>query len=109
MTRACDVTSRGERRADTDRKTSMSQLRLHCVIAVARRSVAGSVLAEQIEPATPPASLQRDDAAAATMQSTLAWEGYPQVNESTQLLQQHCHYYAAFQSPSCMSVFWKLL
>lgn len=38
--------------------------------------------ADQIEPATPPASLQRDDAlagTAATMQPTLAWEGYPKV------------------------------
>lgn len=37
---------------------------------------------EQIEPATPPASLQRDDDAsepAAANESTWAWEGHPKV------------------------------
>ena len=36
----------------------------------------------QIEPATPPASFQREEsgAGAAAQQTTIAWEGYPQVS-----------------------------
>ncbi|DBA99043.1 hypothetical protein WJX77_007957 [Trebouxia sp. C0004] len=45
-----------------------------------RSSVAGSLLMHQIEPATPPASFQREDSGAgAGQQTTIAWEGYPQV------------------------------
>ena len=44
--------------------------------------------AEQIEPATPPASLQRDDAAfetAAAYESTCALEGHPKVISYTSI------------------------
>ncbi|KAL0054114.1 hypothetical protein WJX82_004029 [Trebouxia sp. C0006] len=47
-----------------------------------RSSVAGSLLMHQIEPATPPASFQREESGAgagAAQQTTIAWEGYPQV------------------------------
>ena len=44
-------------------------------------SVAGSLLMHQIEPATPPASFQREESGAgAAQQTTIAWEGYPQVS-----------------------------
>lgn len=45
-------------------------------------SVANPNSAEQLEPATPPASLQRDDDAswpAPPNESTFAWEQYPKV------------------------------
>lgn len=46
-----------------------------------RSSVAGSQLMHQIEPATPPASFQREESGAgAAQQTTIAWEGYPQVS-----------------------------
>lgn len=46
-------------------------------------SVAHLCSVEQIEPATPPASLQRDDDAcepALPKVSTFVWEGYPKVS-----------------------------
>ena len=48
-----------------------------------RSSAAGSLLMHQIEPATPPASFQREESGAgaeAAQQTTIAWEGYPQVS-----------------------------
>ncbi len=61
------------------------QLRRHieaCLCcAEVRSSVAGSLLMHQIEPATPPASFQREESGAGTaQQTTIAWEGYPQVS-----------------------------
>ena len=43
----------------------------------------------QIEPATPPASLQREEAAAggpAPQAPTLVWEGYPKVGRALGVL-----------------------
>ena len=45
-------------------------------------SLVNAHAAEQIEPATPPAALQREDVAsgpAAANESTFAWDSYPKV------------------------------
>ncbi|KAA6428241.1 MAG: hypothetical protein FRX49_01837 [Trebouxia sp. A1-2] len=56
-----------------------------------RSSAAGSLLMHQIEPATPPASFQREESGAgaeAAQQTTIAWEGYPQVGAQWGLKQE---------------------
>ena len=88
MLKSCHPSPEGLRSLATIVGSSVAvQLQRHTeacsCCADVRSSVAGSLLMHQIEPATPPASFQREESGAgagAAQQTTIAWEGYPQVS-----------------------------